>query len=267
MRRNVSDSAVKMYESCAFDRLLGDTLRPGGLELTARLANAAGVQKSMRVLDTACGKGTTSLFLAREFGCRVTGLDLSEQMLSLAEGKAAAEGLSGMVHFCHGDAEEMPFEDESFDIVISECAFSLMPDKEKAAMEMRRVLKKNGKLAMSDIVLRGEVDSALRSQVGNICCMPGAVSTEEHISIFSRTGFHNPYLEDHSDQLRKVVFQMGIAFGSMDRFVSSLPAGPCRIKTSAETHCSAQAYQQFIKQGRPGYILLVMTRGERRPMQ
>ncbi|MDX9763165.1 MAG: methyltransferase domain-containing protein [Desulfomonilia bacterium] len=263
MRRDAPDNTVKLYESCAFERLLGDTLRPGGLKLTARLANTAGIQSSMQVLDTACGKGTTSLFLAREYGCRVTGIDLSEQMISLAESRAAAEGLTGMARFCHGDVEDLPFQDESFDVVISECAFSLMPDKPKAAVEIHRVLKKSGKLAMTDIVLRGKVDDALRSRLHMAYCMSGAVSAEEYMRLFARAGFHSPYQEDHSEQLRKVAFQMGIAFGSMGGFMNQIPAGPCRCKTSAETHHSAQqAYMQFVKQGRPGYILLVMTRDE-----
>ncbi len=263
MRRDAPDSTVTLYESCAFERLLGDTLRPGGLELTARLAETAGIQTSMRVLDTACGKGTTSLFLAREYGCRVTGIDLSEQMISLAESKAAAEGLSGIAQFCHGDVENLPFQDESFDVVISECAFSLMPDKPKAATELRRVLKKSGKLAMTDIVLRGKVDDSLRSRLHMAYCMSGAVSAEEYTHLFSRAGFHSPYVEDHSEQLRKVAFQMGIAFGSMSGFMSQIPTGPCRCKTSAEPHPSAQqAYMQFVKQGRPGYMLMVLTRGE-----
>lgn len=260
MTGDTADSAVKICESCALDRLLGDTLRPGGLELTARLACAAGIRTSMRVLDTACGKGTTPLFLAREYGCQVTGIDLSEEMISLAESKVAAEGLSGMVHFCRGDAENLPFQNESFGVAVSECAFSLMSDKEKAAVGIHRVLRRGGRLAMTDIVLRGAVDNALRSQLGMACCMSGAVSAEEYTSLFTRAGFHSPYLEDHSDQLRKVAFQMGITFGSMDRFVSRLPTGPCRRKTSAEPQSSAQAYLQFVKQGRPGYILLVMTR-------
>jgi ubiquinone/menaquinone biosynthesis C-methylase UbiE len=262
MSRDAADSDVKIYESCVFDRLLGDTLRPGGLELTTRLADAAGIQTSMQVLDTACGKGTTSLYLGRKYGCRVTGIDLSEQMISVAKLKVAAEGLSGMIQFCHGDVEEMPFQDESFDVVISECAFSLMPDKEKASKEIHRVLKKGGKLAMTDIVLRGEVNNTLRSQVGMVCCMSGAASAEEYITLLSRVGFDSPYLEDYSDQLRKVAFQMGIAFGSVERFMSLVPTGPCRRKTVAEPQSSAQAYSQFVKQGRPGYILLVMTRRE-----
>jgi ubiquinone/menaquinone biosynthesis C-methylase UbiE len=260
MHGNVADSAVRMCESCAFDQLLGDALHPGGLELTSRLANLAGIQPSIRVLDVACGKGKTCIFLARKYGFRLTGIDLSEQMISLAESKAAAEGLSDMVKFCRGDAESMPFQDESFDVVVSECVFSLMPDKMKAAREIHRVLRRGGRLAMTDIVLRGTVDNALRSQLGMACCMSGAVSAEEYTSLFTRVGFQSPYLEDHSDQLRKVAFQMGLTFGSMDRFASLLPAGPCRRKTSAETPSSADAYLHFVKQGRPGYLLLVMTK-------
>ena len=260
MTGDITDSAVKIYESCVFDQLLGDTLRPGGLELTDQLAGAAGIGKAMKILDIACGKGATTMFLARKYECQVTGIDLSAQMISRAEGKVAAEGLSGMISFCSGDAENLPFPDESFDVVVSECAFSLMPDKEKAAGEIHRVLRRSGRLAMTDIVLRGAVDNTLRDQVGMVCCMSGAVSADEYTSLFTRAGFHSPYMEDHSDQLRKVVFRMGVTFGSMDGFMSHLPTGPCSRKTSAEHQGSAQAYLQFVKQGRPGYVLLIMSK-------
>jgi len=260
MTGTVADNAVNIYESCAFDQLLGDTLRPGGLDLTERLAAAAGIGKAMKILDIACGKGTTALFLARKYECQVTGIDLSEQMISQAESKVAEEGLSGMINFYRGDAENLPFPDESFDVVVSECAFSLMPDKEKAAGEIHRVLRRSGRLAMTDIVLRGAVDNALRERAGTVCCMSGAVSVEDYTSLFTRAGFHSPYLEDHSDQLRKVAFRMGVSFGSMDGFMSHLPTGPCSRKISAKQQGSAQAYLQFVKQGRPGYVLLIMSR-------
>ena len=65
MTEDAKESAVKLYESCVFAELLGDTLRPGGLELTAKLAEIGGISQHHAVLDIACGKGTTAFFLAR----------------------------------------------------------------------------------------------------------------------------------------------------------------------------------------------------------
>lgn len=254
------ESAVKLYESCVFDRLLGDTLRPGGLELTARLARIAGIRENHTVLDIACGKGTTALFLAHEYHCQVIGIDLSHQMVALCRQKAEQDGLADRVSFLLGDGEILPFRNGSCDTVISECSFSLLPNKEAAARDIWRVLKPGGKLAMTDIILRGEVDHRLRSQVSFACCLAGARRAEEYINLLERAGFQSPYLEDHSSELRKVAFQLGTTLGSLDTLLDRLPAGPCQRKEKTDGTPSAQSYQQFLRLGRPGYALLIMTR-------
>ncbi|MFC2003204.1 class I SAM-dependent methyltransferase [Chloroflexota bacterium] len=145
MAEDAKRSAVKLYESCVFDQLLGETLRPGGLKLTTRLAEVAGIGANDTVLDIACGKGTTAFFLAREYGCHVIGIDLSDKMISSCRSKADEEKLADRVSFLRGDAESLPFRNGSFDTVISECSFSLLPDKEIAARDIKRVLRLGGK--------------------------------------------------------------------------------------------------------------------------
>ena len=261
MTEAAKESAVKLYESCAFDQLLGETLRPGGLELTARLARVAGIGKNHTVLDIACGKGTTAFLLAREYGCRVIGIDLSNKMISACRRKADEEKEADRVSFLVGDAENLPFRTGAFDVVISECSFSLLPDKETAARDIKRVLKSGGKLVMTDIILRGEVSKELRSQITFACCLAGAWQVGEYVSLLQEIGFQSPYIEDHSHELGKVGYQIGITFGSIDNFLGSLPAGPCRRKGVTDSTPSVESYQEFLKLGRPGYALVAMTRG------
>ncbi|MFC1869749.1 DVU_1556 family methyltransferase [Chloroflexota bacterium] len=261
MTEEVKASAVQLYESCVFDRLLGETLRPGGLKLTARLAEVAGISENDTVLDIACGKGTTAFFLAREYGCRVIGIDLSEKMISSCRSRAEEENLVDRVSFLLGDGESLPFRDAIFDAVISECSFSLLPDKEIAARGIRRVLKSGGRLVMTDIILRGEVSKELQSEITFACCLAGACRVEEYINLFERAGFQSSYTEDHSHELGRVAYQLGVTFGSMTSFLGRLPAGPCRRKGTAADSVPAtiESYQEFLRQGRPGYALLVMT--------
>ena len=253
------EEAVKLYESCVFDQLLGETLRPGGLKLTARLAEVAGISSSYLVLDIACGKGTTARFLASEYGCQVIGIDLSHKMISSCRARAEEE-VTGKVSFLLGDGENLPFRDSSFDTVISECSFSLLPNKEMAARDIRRVLKSGGKLVMTDIILRGEVSKELRSQVSFACCLAGAWRVEECINLFERVGLQSPYVEDYSHELRKIIFQLGSTFGSIDNFLAGLPAGPCRRKEAEDSVPSISSYQEFIRLGRPGYALVAMSK-------
>lgn len=260
MTEKAKEDAVKLYESCVFDQLLGETLRPGGLKLTARLAEVADINGNHVVLDIACGKGTTAFFLAREYDCRVIGIDLSDKMISLCKGRTEGEEVTGRVSFLLGDGENLPFSDSSFDTVISECSLSLLPNKEIAARDIGRVLKSGGKLVMTDIILNGEVSNELRSQVGFACCLAGAWQAEEYINLFKRVGLQSPYMEDHSHELGKVAFQLGIIFGSIDNFAGKLPEGPCRLKRAGDATPSLHAYQEYLRLGRPGYALLAMTK-------
>lgn len=250
-------SAVELYESCAFDQLLGESLRPGGLGLTARVADIAGVAQNSTVLDIACGKGTTAVFLAGKYGCEVVGIDLSDKMIDLCRLKI--EG-NDQLSVLRGDAEALPFCAGSFDVVISECSFSLLPDKETAAAEIFRVLKSGGKLVMTDIILRGEVSRELRGQVTFACCLAGAWRAEEYIGLLERVGLRYPYLEDHSAELTQVAYQLGMAFGSIDNFAGSLPPGPCRRKGEEKAMASTESYQEFVRAARPGYALLAVTK-------
>lgn len=261
MTEATKESAVKLYESCVFDQLLGETLRPGGLELTERLARLAGIGENHTVLDIACGKGTTAFLLARKYGCRIIGIDLSDKMISACRRKADEAKEADRVSFLVSDAENLPFRSGAFDAVISECSFSLLPDKETAARDIKRVLKPGGKLVMTDIILRGEVSKEIRSQISFACCLAGAWPVREYVSLFQQIGFQSPYIEDHSHELGKVGYQLGITFGSIENFLDSLPAGPCRRKGVTDSTPSVESYQKFIKLGRPGYALMAMTRG------
>lgn len=260
MTEEAKESAVKLYESCVFDQLLGETLRPGGLKLTARLAEVAGISSNYVVLDIACGKGTTAFFLAREYGCHVIGIDLSHKMISTCRSRAKEEEVTGRVSFLLGDGENLPFRDSSFDVVISECSFSLLPNKEIAARDIGRVLKSGGKLVMTDIILKGEVSKELRSQISFACCLAGARRAEEYINLFERGGFQSPYMEDYSQELRKLTFQLAITFGSVDNFLGRLPGGPCQRKGAGDSVPSILSYQEFLRLGRPGYALVAMTK-------
>ena len=103
------------------------------------------------MLDVAAGKGTSALFLAETTGCRVVGIDLSAQNIERATAEAAARGLGEHVTFRLGDAEGLPFDSETFDSVLCECAFCTFPSKQRAAAEFYRVLKPGGQVGISDL--------------------------------------------------------------------------------------------------------------------
>ena len=129
------------------DRLTPEDLAPvdefhiRGRAATLELARAARLDSSRRVLDVGSGIGGTSRCLAREFGCRVTGIDLTEEYCRTAAMLSARIGLADLVDYRQGDATNLPFADASFDVVWTEHAAMNIPDKLRLYREMHRVLE------------------------------------------------------------------------------------------------------------------------------
>lgn len=112
----------------------------------ARLVEYAGVQEGQAVLDLACGTGVVAVTAARR-GARVQGLDLSPVLLAHARESAAQAGV--VIEFSEGDAEDLPYPDDSFDVVLSQFGHMFAPRPEMAVREMLRVLRPGGRLAFS----------------------------------------------------------------------------------------------------------------------
>jgi ubiquinone/menaquinone biosynthesis C-methylase UbiE len=128
-----------------------DEFHSGGRNATMRLAQLAQINGSERVLDVGCGIGGPSRYLASQFGCRVTGLDLTADFVALAGMLAQRTRLSDKVSYRQGDALDMPFADASFDLVWSQNAAMNIADRDRLYAEMRRVLAPGGRLALQEI--------------------------------------------------------------------------------------------------------------------
>ena len=123
MSEGTRETMVRLYE----EDVWGDSIHPGGMELTAKMASSVEIGEHSTVLDVASGKGETALFLAREYGCRTVGVDVSMKMLSRARQRAIASSTADLLAFVAVDAEMLPFSDQSFDVILCECSFSLLP--------------------------------------------------------------------------------------------------------------------------------------------
>ncbi|MGQ9621480.1 MAG: arsenite methyltransferase, partial [Bacteroidales bacterium] len=152
----------------------------------------AGIKQGDHVLDLGSGAGN-DCFVARaivgEAG-KVTGLDMTEQMVSKARGNCAKLNYSN-VEFVVGDIESMPFDDNLFDVVISNCVLNLVPDKSKAFREIFRVLKPGGHFCISDIVIKGNLPEKLQKDEMYAGCVSGASEMNDYLMIVERTGFLN----------------------------------------------------------------------------
>jgi len=162
--RNLSEKILaalaasgKNLDALTLDDLASfDELHSGGRESTRALANLAGIQAGMQVLDIGCGIGGPARTLASEFGCRVVGIDITKEFVIAAEMLTAKVGLGDKVSFRDGNALDLAFEDEAFDVVWSQNAIMNIRDKTAVAMEARRVLRSEGFFALATVLEGGE---------------------------------------------------------------------------------------------------------------
>jgi MPBQ/MSBQ methyltransferase len=129
-----------------------DAFHIRGRAATLELARAAGLDANKHVLDVGSGIGGTARCLAMEFGCRVTGIDLTEEYCRAAEMLSNKVGLADLVDYRQGDATDLPFDDGVFDVVWTEHVAMNIPDKPRLYEEMHRVLKPGGTLAIYDVL-------------------------------------------------------------------------------------------------------------------
>lgn len=177
------------YGSDLVALLLGDAHHPGGLALTRHLAGLLALTPGGRVLDVASGRGITALMLASEYGVHVDGVELSGSNVALAQGAAAAAGLSEQVAFTVGDAEQLPYPDTVFDVIICECAFCTFPDKPSAAADLARVLRPGGRVGLTDVVADpARLPDELTGLAAWVACVADARPIDEYAAIFSDAG-------------------------------------------------------------------------------
>jgi SAM-dependent methyltransferase len=149
------------------------------------------------VLDLGSGGGIDVLLSARRVGPsgKAYGLDMTDEMLALAnenKRKAGAEN----VEFLKGEIENIPLPDNSADVVISNCVINLSADKDRVLREAFRVLKPGGRLAVSDVVTRGEIAPAVRQSVLLwVGCIAGALEDNEYRAKLSAAGFERIEIE------------------------------------------------------------------------
>jgi arsenite methyltransferase len=119
---------------------------------------------------------------------RAIGLDMTDEMLELARANADREGLTN-VEFVKGHIEEIPLDDASVDVVISNCVINLSGDKGKVLAEAARVLRPGGRFAVSDVIADAEMDDATRADMAQWTgCIAGALTREEFESALGAAG-------------------------------------------------------------------------------
>lgn len=162
--------------------------------------------RPQNILDVGCGIGGSSLYLAEKFGAKVTGITLSPVQANRAKERAQAAGLQARTDFQVANALEMPFADNSFDLVWSLESGEHMPDKVKFLQECKRVLKPGGKLIFvtwchrpttAATPLRADERKHL-ADIYRVYCLPYVISLPEYTEIIEQGGFKDLRVADWS---------------------------------------------------------------------
>lgn len=151
----------------------------------------AGLQEGQHLLDLGSGAGNDCFVARRLIGesGTITGLDFTPEMIAKANKNLQKTDFKN-INFVLGEIEKMPFPDNTFDVVISNCVLNLVPDKRKAFAEIHRVLKKSGHFCISDIVLKGSLHKKLLLDAELwVGCLSGALQKDYYLEIIKETGF------------------------------------------------------------------------------
>src|SRR5580700_10683324 len=149
------------------------------------------------VLDLGSGGGIDVLLSARRVGPagKAYGLDMTDEMLALARENQRKAGIDN-VEFLKGEIEHIPLPDKSVDVVISNCVINLSADKDRVLREAFRVLKPGGRLAVSDVVTRGEILPEIRQSVLLwVGCVAGALDEKDYRGKLASAGFEQVDVE------------------------------------------------------------------------
>ena len=172
----------------------------------------AAIRPGEVVLDLGSGAGFDCFLAARQVGAtgQVIGVDMTDAMREKAQSNAEKSGLTN-VEFRKGEIESLPVDDNSIDLVISNCVLNLVPDKDQAFREIFRVLKVGGRFAVSDMAWEVEPAAEVRQDLeGLVGCIGGALVLSDYVARLQQAGFISVDVIKHPDAARQMIEVSGM---------------------------------------------------------
>lgn len=181
-----------------WEMLMGEQIHVGGEQETDVLARAAGVTSSSRVLDVCSALGGPARHLASKVGCTVVGLDGTQRMHTEAERRTLAAGLEGKASFVFGNALDMPFDSESFDVVWGQDAWCYVTDKARLVRECARLVKPGGVVAFTDWIETGPMSDEQWKALNTFMVFPYLETLDGYAQLAESAGLDLTEREDVS---------------------------------------------------------------------
>ncbi len=179
-----------------WEMLMGEQIHIGGTEETDILAQKAGITATSRVLDVCSALGGPARHLAKKYGCRVSGLDATGRMYEEALRRTEEAGLSGQIDYKLGNALDMPFRAQTFDVVWGQDAWCYVTDKKRLIEECTRVVKTGGTVAFTDWIEAGPMSEEERMALNTFMVFSYLETLEGYAALAEAAGLKVVEKED-----------------------------------------------------------------------
>ncbi|MBL7064706.1 MAG: methyltransferase domain-containing protein [Anaerolineae bacterium] len=208
----MSNPELSYFELQAY---IGATKHLGGFETTKTLIESCHIGKDTFVLEVGCGVGATACYLAKNHGCNVVGVDLRESMIARSNERAQKEGVEKRVEFKVADAQNLPFEDALFDVVLCESVATFVKDKQKVVSEYARVTRPGGYVGLNEELWIETPPAPLVERVRQIWDIkPDIPTLEDWMGFLENAGLRDVVVETYkfdarreSSQIKRYRFQ------------------------------------------------------------
>jgi arsenite methyltransferase len=184
----------------------------------------AKIKKGDLVIDLGSGAGNDAFIARHETGetGKVIGIDFTPGMIEKARRNAEVRGFQN-VEFRQGDIEQMPLNNSTADVIISNCVLNLVPNKDGVIKEIFRVLKPGGHFSISDIVLEGELPAQIREAAEMYAgCVSGAIQKQDYLDLIQSNGFKNTLIQkDRSIEVPDDILSQYLDESQMEVFKKS----------------------------------------------
>ncbi len=188
----------------------------------------ASLKESETVMDLGSGAGFDVFLAAQKVGIngKVIGVDMTQEMIEKAR-ENAKKGNYSNVEFRLGEIEKLPTDNNSIDVIISNCVINLSPDKKAVFKEIFRVLKPGGRLMISDIVLLKELPDFIKNSIdAYVGCISGAILKDDYTEIIKNSGFHNVEIANEV----KVSIDLWLNDSTIQKTMEDLKISPEKVK-------------------------------------
>jgi SAM-dependent methyltransferase len=258
--QNTSELEISYFEIQAH---VGTTKHLGGFDTTRELIGRCEIGRDDYVLEVGCGVGATACYLAKHDGCRVMGVDLRESMIARANERAEREGVRDRVEFRVADAQSLPFDGGTFDVVFCESVATFIEDKQRVANEFLRVTKPGGRVGLNEEVWLKPPPDGLAQQVKALWGIePDIPTVEDWLAWLRNAGLqdveHTIYEFDarrEATQLKRYCFR-DIFLMFYRTLVLSLKSASFRAYMKGRRRAPKDMFKYF------GYVLFVGTRND-----